>query len=367
MNKITKPKPILISIAFSLLAIALVSCAGGSGQVKTNWPEVAVDLENDTAYLSAGNFLHAINLSNGSEKWHFPAESDRNVSFYAAPAITPDFQVILVGYNHVIFSLDPAQGTENWRFSEAKNAFVASPLVTESGIYAPSSDNYLYALGHDGKLLWEPLETGEALWSSPVTDGDYIYLLSMNQHLHAIDIATGKELWESEPLGGSVAGKPALDANGVLYVGTISAEMLAIDGEDGDIIWRTPSDGWIWSGPLLEDGRLYYGDMEGSVYAVDSSNGAVIWRIQPDTGANRAVVGTPLIMGDTLYFGATSGILYAVNKSDGSPRWNKAFDGKLHFGPVDAGDLILLVPTGGDQLLIALDSNGNQVWAFSQK
>ncbi len=128
-----------------------------------------------------------------------------------------------------------------------------------------------------------------------------------------------------------------------------------------------PAGGWIWSGPLLAGDRLYYGDMDGSVYAVDSTNGSIVWRIQPDTGENRAITGTPLVIGEALYFGAASGTLYAVNLSDGSPRWNKVLDGKLHFGPVGAGEHILVAPTAGDQLLVALDQNGNQVWAFSQQ
>lgn len=338
---------------------------GGSGQAKINWPEVAVDIESDTAYLSAGPHLYAINLSNGTEKWHFPAEADRNVSFYAAPALTPDQQVILPGYNHIVYSLDPANGTEKWRFAEATDAFVASPLVLESGIYAPSSDNFLYALGLPGSLEWK-YETEEDQWSTPVSDGETIFLPSMDHRIHALQVETGSLLWQSEPLGGSIAGKPALSPQGVLYVGTIAEEMLAIDSQNGRVLWRVPAEGWIWSGPRLDGERLYYGDMDGFMYAVDPADGRVIWRVQPDTGADRAIIGTPLVIGDILYFGAASGTLYAVNKSDGSPRWNKVFGGKLHFGPVAAGDRILVAPTRGDQLLIALDQNSNQVWAFSE-
>ncbi len=49
--------------------------------------------------------------------------------------------------------------------------------------------------------------------------------------MHALDIETGNQLWESEALGGSIAGTPALSPDGVLYIGTIAEEMLAIDAE----------------------------------------------------------------------------------------------------------------------------------------
>jgi len=361
-----RKNPILFSLAILLLTSLLTSCMGGAGQVKSNWPEMLVDTESETVYLSAGPHLYAINLTNGSERWHFPSEADNKVSFYAAPALTSDNQVILAGYDHIVYSLDPANGTEKWRFAEATDTFVASPLVLESGIYAPSSDNFLYALGLSGNFIWK-FETDEDQWSTPVTDGKTIFLAAMDHRLHALDIETGNQLWESEALGGAIAGSPALVPDGVLYIGTIAEEMLAIDSGDGSVLWRVPAGGWIWSGPLLAGGRLYYGDMDGSVYAVDSTNGSIIWRIQPDTGEDRAITGTPLVIGDTLYFGAASGTLYAVNLSDGSPRWNKVLDGKLHSGPVGAGERILVAPTAGDQLLVALDQNGNQVWAFSQQ
>lgn len=346
-----------------LIASLLVSCAGGATQVKTNWPEVSVDPLNETAYFSAGSFLHAINLSNGSEKWHFPAEANRSVSFYAAPAIAPDNQIIQAGFDHKVYSLDPNSGTEKWRFAEATNLFVATPLVSGSGIYAPSSDNFLYALNLEGNLHWK-FKTDQDLWSTPATDGKLIYLPSMNHHLYAIDIESGNQVWQSEVLGGAVAGQPAFSADGVLYVGTIAAEMLAIDSRDGHVLWRVPAGGWIWSGPRLEGDRLFYGDLDGSVFAVDAKTGSIVWRIQPDTGPDRAIIGTPLVMGDVLYFGASSGILYAVNKVDGSPIWNKTFEGKIHFGPVSAGDRILIAVTGRNALLVALDQNGNQVWSF---
>lgn len=355
----------LVLLTLLVLSSLLASCMGGGGQAKINWPEVKVDAESDTAYLSAGPHLYAINISNGSEKWHFPAEADRNASFYAAPALTSDNQVILPGYDKITYSLDPANGSEKWRFTEATDAFVASPLVLESGIYAPSSDNFLYALNLSGSLDWK-FETDEDQWSTPIADGENLYLPAMDHHIHALLIETGGLKWESDALGGSIPGTPALSSTGVLYVGTIAAEMLAIDSQSGRVLWRAPSEGWIWSGPQLDGDTLYYGDMEGYLYAVNAADGSVKWRIQPDTGADRAIVGTPLVVGEVVYFGAASGILYAVNTSDGSPRWNKVFEGKLHFGPVAAGDLILVAPTRGDQLLFALDQNGNQMWAFSE-
>ena len=360
-----KKNPYFLVLVFVLLTSFLTSCAGG-GQAVASWPEVTIDLDRETAYLAAGPFLHAINLTNGSEKWHFPAEANNKISFYAAPALTQDGQVILSGYDHKVYSLDPASGAEKWVFSEGTNRYIASPLAYETGIYAPSSDNFLYALDLSGISRWK-FETDHVQWSTPATDGKNLFLPSMNHHIHALEIETGNLVWESEDLGGSIAGSLALGPDGVMYAGTIGSELLAIDMQNGQVKWRMPADGWVWSGPVLDGDRLYFGDMAGSVYAVNARDGSVIWKIQPDTGENRAITGKPLVMGDALYFGAASGTLYSVNTSDGSPRWNKIFEGKMHFGPYAAGERILVAPTAKAPTLVALDLNGNQVWAFSQK
>jgi outer membrane protein assembly factor BamB len=364
MNNKKKSNPVLYGLSIVLLASFLVSCAGGARQAAANWPEVSVDLENETAFLSAGSFVYGLNLATGVEKWHFPAEADAKISFYAAPVLIPDGQLIVAGYDHKLYGLDPLNGTEKWNFSEATNRYVASPLVEGSGIYAPNSDYLLYALDLTGKLRWT-FASGQAQWSTPVSDGKTLFLPSMDHHMHALDIETGTQSWEGDDLGASVPGTAALSPEGILYVGTIASELLALNSQNGKVIWRVPAGDWVWGGPRLDGDRLYFADMDGSVFALDAGNGSVIWRIQPDTGDNRTIVGTPLVMGDVLYFGSASGTLYSVNKSDGSPRWNKTFEGKIQFGPVAAGDNILVTVTSRDLLLVSLDQNGNQIWTFN--
>ena len=94
-----------------------------------------------------------------------------------------------------------------------------------------------------------------------------------------------------------MAGSPRLSPEGVLYVGTYGSEMIAIDAASGQIQWRKPAKGWVWSRPLLEDGVLYFGDMEGAVTAMDASDGSVRWQIQPDTvSTKRGITGAPLVL-----------------------------------------------------------------------
>jgi len=323
-----------------------------------------VDQEKETAYVSFGPHIYAVNLQNGTQKWRFPSEADNKVTFYAVPAMTEDEQLVVGSYDRQLYSLNPANGTENWTFSDASNIYVAGPLTHMEKIFAPSSDNFLYALDLAGAVRWK-FETEDYLWATPAANGENVYLPSMDHKLYALQSATGNLVWATEDLGGSIPGKPTLSAEGLLYFGTFASELIAIQSESGQIVWRTPTSGWVWSGPLLVDGVLYFGDLEGIMYAVDASDGSILWQVQPDTSDKREITGKPVLIGDTVYFAAKSGNIFAVDATSGATNWTKTLEGEIYADLVAVEETILIAPIKTDPLLIALDANGTQRWAFT--
>jgi outer membrane protein assembly factor BamB len=345
----------LILILFSLI---LTACAGGGAGTASSWPGLSADADN--AYVAYNQHIYAVNLSNGLETWRFPAEGNAKITFYAAPAISPDGQLLVGDYSNIFHSVNPANGQENWSFSEANDRYVGSALAVDERIFAPNAGHSLYALDIKGNLVWS-FETEGPLWASPTTDTncDCIYLPSMDHHLYAINAQTGNQEWVSEDFGGSIVGVPALSEDGVLYIGTFNSELLAINSQDGSIIWRKTTNDWVWGGPQLKDGVLYFGDLGGTVYAMDAKTGELKWQV-PLEGD---ITEPPLVTDDAIYVANENGILNALDLN-GNKLWNKTFTGKLYTSPVKAGDLILVTQTGGDELLFALDANGNQKWAF---
>jgi len=356
-----KPKHLLFLLTFAILATLLSGCAGGGATAASSWPGLTVDEEN--AYLAYNTYVYAIQLSNGSLKWRYPSEANRTVSFYADPALSPDGQLIVGGYNHVLYGLDPKTGSMKWDFLQANNRYIASPLVVEQGIFAPNSDDTLYALDLSGNLRWKFNAKGES-WARPVTGQacDCIYLSSMDHHLYALDPADGSVIWQSEDLGGAMVGMPALSETGSLYIGTFDSEVLALNSQNGEILWRVPTEDWVWSGPTLAGDRLFVGDLAGNFYALNAGNGETIWQLTPGQ-LDGPIVGSPLVIDDSIYFGSESGTLYAVDTS-GEIQWTQTTGGKLYTSPKQAGDLILVAPIQSEELLIAFDRDGAKKWAF---
>ena len=354
-----KPKQRIFTLLTIVLAAALSACSGGA-TIATSWPGI---LANDKhVYLAYNQHVYAIDLATGLEVWRYPAEADSKKAFFAAPSLTADGQLIVGGYDNTLYSLNRDTGAVLWSFSEATDRYIGSSLVFEENIFAPNADRNLFALDTQGKLLWS-FESQSAQWTKPAVNPECkcIYLPSMDHSIYSIDAQTGRLKWMTEDLGGAIVGTPAHDSREVLYSGTFASEVLAVDARNGAVLWRTPTDGWVWGGPVLADDTLYFGDLNGVLYAVNSQTGEIIWRIQADG----RIPDSPLVTQETIYFNTENGSLYAVGK-DGNFVWPEAklIGGKLYSAPVLAGDTILVATVGSEQLLYALDLNGLQKWTF---
>ncbi len=356
-------KQIYPIVLILILASLLAGCTGGSC-VANSWPGLTVDEESETVYMAYQTFVYALNSSNGTERWRYPDKADNKINFYAAPTLTTGGNLIAGAYDSNLYSLNPENGTLEWTFTDAENRYVGSALAVEDKILAPNSDNSFYGVSSSGEKLWS-FKTDHALWGTPASDGTTVYIPSMDHILYAVDIVSGALNWSTEDLGGALVAQPVLDSDGILYVGTFANEMLALDTKNsGQIVWRTSTQGWVWSAPLLMDGKLYFGDLSGAVYALDAKTGSEQWRYTPVDVVKPAISGTPVVLNDVLYFTTEGGGLYALNFATGTQKWSKQFDAQFYPGPILANDTLLLAPVGLDEFVIALDADGNQKWAF---
>jgi outer membrane protein assembly factor BamB len=343
---------------FILLAVSLSAC-GGAQFIPSGWSGLAVD--GDTAYVAFNQYVFAIRVSDGTQIWRHPSGGpDKNKTFYASPALTEDGQVIVGGYNNILYSLSQTDGTEKWNFP-AKDRFIASPLVVGEQIFAPNADGYLYSLDMEGNQLWK-FFAGSQLWAEPVTDDQCqcVYLATMDHDLYSLDAKTGLPNWGPVDLGSALLGKPALSDDGVLYSGTFGKEMVAVSAESGNILWRVPTDGWVWAGPVIDGDRLFFGDIAGNFYILNTTNQKYVKKYQPDG----SITSTPWVAEEVVYFTTESGTIYAVDR-EGNPLWNASVGGKLHTSPIPSEDVILVAPIQTEPVLVAVNDGGTQKWAFT--
>jgi len=343
-----------LKIVGLLMALALL-LGGCSGVLaSSSWPGVTV--VDQVAYVAYTNHVYALRVDDGAMIWRFPEKADARKLFFAAPVVA-DGHLIVGDYLGVLYSLDPQTGQEQWTFTNAQGRWIASPLVLNGRIYAPNADHHLYALDFQGNLLWK-FKAEKALWSQPVSDGKRIYQASMDHFLYALDPDTGQKLW-AQDLGGAAIYAPVLSEDGVLYVSTLARNVLAIQADNGKILWQKAFENNFWSRPLLHDGTLYLGDLGGKIYAVSAKDGALIW----ENSVGEAVTGAPTWVDGRVIFTSESGKVIAFSE-DGTAQWTVTVEGKLYNGPVVAGERLLVGVTQGKILIQALTFGGQQAWAF---
>lgn len=360
----------LLFISMVLLGTVLLSACAGGAVRGSSWPGLASG--GDVAYLANGALVHAVNLKDGKELWHYPEKANSKTIFYSMPVITPDGLVIVgsAGTDHSLVAINPSDinpqtqsPVQAWTFTEAGDHWVAPPLVIGDKLFAPNSDGNLYVLnlgdGQSQKQAVKVIELGGRLWAQPVTDGKNIYVTSLDHSIYAVDVETYAVVWRGD-ISAAIPGSPAIGADGMLYVGSLASQLEKFNPATGEHETVLTTQNWIWSTPVADGDALYFGDVNGNFYSFNISTGELNWSIKPDD----AITANAILQNDHLLLATESGSIYAIGK-DGSTLWFDDIGGQLYTTPTVSGDLILVAPLGAEFYLTALNSDGRQVWTFT--
>ena len=173
--------------------------------------------------------------------------------------------------------------------------------------------------------------------------------------------------------GGPVTSSPAIDENGIVYIGSTDNNLYAINSEDGTLKWKFQTEGAIdRSSPAIDqNGVVYIGSYDGYLYAfdtktIDPNNPTFTWRFKT-FGIDAAISSSPAIAPDgTILFGSSDGYLYALNP-DGTLKWS-SFVGNV-FGSSPAIDTTISRVYIGTMLPVSFSSldlsSGAKVWQYT--
>ena len=204
----------------------------------------------------------AIDLADGHIRW---SKRLWNYDVWTVPCIVPGYQYLCPS---------PAGPDYDLGGSGPNFLFGLVGFGQKSGAY--------WALNPDtGDVRWSTQMgpgggTGGIQWGS-ATDGRRVYAAISNsnqvsytltpggQQINwgfwaAADVFSGKLLWQTaDPTAGSTDAGSVSVANGVMYAGSSSGYMYALDAATGKILWSFASGGSVLDGPSIVEGVLYWG------------------------------------------------------------------------------------------------------------
>ena len=140
---------------------------------------------------------------------------------------------------------------------------------------------------------------------------------------------SAKLLWTYE--AGDAIESSAAIVDGVVYVGSQTGELHAVNLADGKLKWKykASTDGIGESSPTVAGGLVYVGDLSGVLHAVQTANGQVAWTFKTGT----EIKSSPVVSGDKVLIGSYDSHLYALGAKDGKLAWKVQTEGYVHATP----------------------------------
>ncbi len=247
---------------------------------------------------------------------------------------------------------------------------------------------------HDiGNIESAPLSNLQQIWESdigkggsnrlplivkPIMGNGKVYTLDIKSNLRAFHDQTGKLIWEKNirPKNEDeavIAGGLAFDQN-VLFISGGYNETLALNAQNGELIWRSSMDAGSRAAPSVYNGRVYIKTLNNNLIALDAANGQVLWKYE-GVGESTGLLGTasPAVDDQIVVAAFSSGDLVALRVENGSVVWSDRLINSLQLNslstladirahPIIKDDVIYAISYGGK--MVAIDKRtGTRLWA----
>ncbi len=190
----------------------------------------------------------------------------------AAPGVDLDGRFFVGTAESELVAVDQS-GTVEFRVALPGPATRCSPVLgPDRRIYLTTDEDVLVAVTPGGAVDWtfDPgtgLDTGGR--SAPVVRSDgSVWFGAMDGFLYSV---TSGSMNDSIDTGGPIQSAPIVDGEGVLYVGSDSGELFAIDDSGAIVFQFDPSGGApspLSSVVFANDGTLYVGARDGTLYHI---------------------------------------------------------------------------------------------------
>ena len=224
-------------------------------------------------------------------------------------------------------------------------------------------------LMHSGYTAATGPLTNQTLWSystdpmlsSPTIAGGVVYVGTHTGKLLALNVSNGVVLWSFQS-GGEIYSAPAI-ANTVVYFGSWDNSIYALNALTGELLWSYKTGSYVQSSPAVANGVVYMASYDANVYALDAATGTLLWSFRTGAGA---VGSSPAVVNGVVYIGDNGGKVVALNASTGTAIWRFTAGDTVYSSPTVVNGVVYI---GGDLItegtVYAIDaSTGAKLWSF---
>lgn len=201
------------------------------------------------------------------------------------------------------------------------------------------------------------------LTAQPVVFDGKVYTLDAGSNVRAFSLQDGKELWKNfvrpktedeQVIGGGLA----YSAN-MLYVTNGYNEAIALNPQNGGILWRVKLTSPSRAAPTIMDGRVFIMTLDNKVVALDAKDGKELWSYQ-GLSETAGLVGaaSPAASSEVVVPAFSSGEIMALRVQNGSVAWSDNLSPAVRVGGLSTLPDIQALPILDKGMVIALSFGG---------
>jgi outer membrane protein assembly factor BamB len=199
-------------------------------------------------------------------------------------------------------------------------------------------------------------KAGEAIEGSPVIVGDVVYFASLDKHLYALELGTGKFKWKVKL--GPAKSSPSVKGNRV-YLGDLDGKFYCVNAADGKVVWTFEADGEIHAAANFHGENVIFGSHDSNLYCL-SPDGKKVWDAKADGPINAAAA----VVGDrTFATGCSDGILHVIDARNGKELGAIDLGGQAVATAAVVDDTVYLSMVS-NQVVAADLKSYKRLWAF---
>ncbi len=233
-------------------------------------------------------------------------------------------------------------------------------------------------LGDMKTVLWkESVGSGSGssgfLLSPPVIQNKVIYTLDAYGLVRARDARTGKKIWDYSLRSNSFLSGEGFLGGGIsvdqgrVFVSFSSADVIALNADDGTLLWKTNIIHSIRSSPTVRDNRVYVTTKNNKIIALNTVTGEKIW--QKEGSAESCCLlggGAPAVDRRVVIVPFSSGEVYAMKGENGHPLWLESLTALKTFSSISMMSQIKASPVI-DRNIVFVVSQSDRMMALDFK
>lgn len=275
--------------------------------------QLAVD--HDRVYVHQIDGVYAIGRDDGQIHWQFQSRPSQVEGLIAL-----DDRVYTTNADGSVYGLEAESGSIDWQYDVDESVLQATPVTNGSVVYVATTAAVIALDADSGERFWRRriLQTRNHIPSGLAYAAGRLYVSASSRGegaVYALDARTGSIDWEADVGASHMA--PVVDtASGVVYAGTASGQLYALQVDSGNVRWQTRSrDHTLMIRPAVADGAVYVpSHSDHHLRALSAEDGSLSWRFE--TGPSFA---SPVVLDGTILVGTGSRDCYWLDR-DGAER-----------------------------------------------